>query len=236
MRHFDFSITSYCNAACPSCKRYPDHGSAYVDPNQKLHPNLKQLHMDFDVFKKVIEDNIDQFKNKHGMYEGELGDCMVHPKVLSFIDYGTQIFTELKVVTNGGARNAKFYRNLAKYENLMMIFSIDGLEDDTNQVYRKNVNTKKAIDNMISFASERQKYKTKKMKKTLFNPSWQFLVFDHNFFEIPDVLKLAWDNNISVQIKINQRPKFKISDKRLQIAENLYEKYKTKSSKFVIAN
>ena len=87
-------------------------------------------------------------------------------------------------------------------------FSIDGLEDDTNQVYRKNVNTKKAIDNMISFASERQKYKTKKMKKTLFNPSWQFLVFDHNFFEIPDVLKLAWDNNISVQIKINQACNF----------------------------
>ena len=56
------------------------------------------------------------------------------------------------------------------------------------------------------------------------------------FFEIPDVLKLASDNNINVQIKINQRPKFKISDKRLKIAENLYEKYKTKSSKFVIAN
>ena len=48
-----------------------------------------------------------------------------------------------------------------------MIFSIDGLEDDTNQIYRKNVNTKKAINNMLSFVSERQKYKAKKQRINL---------------------------------------------------------------------
>ena len=55
MTDFDISITSYCNAACPSCKRYPDFGDPYIDPNQKLHQNLNQVHMDFDMFKKVIE-------------------------------------------------------------------------------------------------------------------------------------------------------------------------------------
>ena len=43
MADFDISITSYCNAACPSCKRYPDFGDPYIDPNQKLHQNLNQI-------------------------------------------------------------------------------------------------------------------------------------------------------------------------------------------------
>ena len=95
-----------------------------------------------------------------------------------------------------------------------MTFSIDGLHDDTNQIYRKKVNTQKAIDNMLSFNNS-------KHGKTF----WQFLVFEHNFFEIPEVLEFSKKHKIRTYIKINQRPKFEIKKDRLLIVKKMYEKH-----------
>ena len=223
MLDFDISITSYCNAACPSCKSYPDFGNPYVDPNQKLHENLNQTHMNFDVFKKIIEENLKDFKDKNVSYEGELGDPMVHPKIENFIDFGCDTFNTLRIVTNGGNRRPTFYEKLAKtYDNLEMTFSIDGLDKDTNEIYRRRVNTQNALNNMISFS----KFKPRKTY-------WQFLVFNHNFFEIPEVIELSKKYEIYVDIKINKRPKFKINKKRLLIAQQLYQENKTEYSKFM---
>ena len=62
---------------------------------------------------------------------------------------------------------------------------------------------------------------------------WQFLVFNHNFFEIPEVIELSKKYEIYVDIKINKRPKFKINKKRLLIAQQLYQENKTEYSKFM---
>ena len=102
--NYDFTISSYCNAACPSCKRYESNNKPIDIPNEPLHPGLNQIHMDFDMFKFIIERDIDLFTNKYITYEGELGDPMVHPHIKSFIDLGAGIFKSLRVVTNGGIR------------------------------------------------------------------------------------------------------------------------------------
>jgi MoaA/NifB/PqqE/SkfB family radical SAM enzyme len=181
--------------------------------------------MDFNDFKNIVEKNLHNFKGKNVTYEGELGDPMVHPQVKKFIEFGCEIFGGLTVVTNGGLRNPNFYKSLSQYKNLTLVFSIDGLEEDTNQIYRKKVNTKKAIENMITFAKIRPR-----------NTFWQFLVFEHNFFEIPEVLDLSKKYSINVYVKINQRPKFIITENRLKIAKNLYENNKHHFSKFTMAN
>lgn len=228
MHDFDISISSHCNASCPSCKRFPDFWDATVNPNQQLHHNLNQIHMSFDDFKSIILRNSHNFIDKNVMFEGELGDPMVNPEIKKFIDFGCEIFKKLSIVTNGGNRKSNFYFNLGEtYKNLEMTFSIDGLNDDTNQIYRKRVNTEKALENMIAFSKSKYGY-----KKTY----WQFLVFEHNFFEIPEVLDFAKKYDIMVYIKINQRPKFKISSKRLSIAKNLYVKNKNNRSEFLFAN
>lgn len=182
--------------------------------------------MKFDDFKNIIERNLDNFKDKNVMYEGEFGDPMVNPEITKFIDYGCNLFRDLNVVTNGGVRTPNFYKSLKVYSNLTLVFSIDGLGDDTNQIYRKRVDTKKALTNMITYA------KAKRGKNTY----WQFLVFEHNFFEIPEVLDLAKQYRIRVFIKINRRPKFMISDKRLEIAKRLYDNNCHKFSEFSWAN
>ena len=65
---------------------------------------------------------------------------------------------------------------------------------------------------------------------------WQFLVFEHNFFEIPEVLEFSEKYKIRIYIKINQRPKFKIKKDRFLIVIKMYEKHKTEFSSFMDAN
>ena len=190
---YDITITSFCNAACPSCKRYKDHNEKHYNPMEPLHPGLNQVHMNFDEFKSIIERDIKLFKDKVVTYEGELGDAMVHPEIKKFIEFGTSIFKRLEIVTNGGVRTPKFFKDLGdNYKNLEIKFSIDGLDDVTNQKYRRNVITKKAYDNMIAF---------KKSKHH--NVSWQYVIFEHNWFEIPEILDVAKMHKIPIQLKIN---------------------------------
>ena len=225
---YDFTISSHCNAACPSCKRYKSHNNPIHFPNEPLHPGLNQIHMDFDIFKSIMERDIHMFKDKIVTYEGEVGDPMVHPHVKSFIDLGTKIFKSLRVVTNGGIRTSKLFRDLGDtYKNLEIMFSIDGLHDDLNGLYRRRVNTQKAIDNMIAFSESRFGSRT---------VSWQYIIFEHNWFEIPELLDFAKLYDIPVTLKINTRPKFRIKERLIPNVVDLYERNKFKLSTLNLAN
>jgi MoaA/NifB/PqqE/SkfB family radical SAM enzyme len=226
--NYDFTISSHCNAACPSCKRYKSHNNPIHFPNESVHPGLNQTHMDFDIFKSIMERDIYMFKDKSVTYEGELGDPMVHPHVKSFIDLGSKIFKFLRVVTNGGVRSTKFFNDLGNtYKNLEIMFSIDGLHDDLNGLYRRRVKTQKAIDNMIAFS---------KSKYGRINISWQYIIFEHNWFEIPELLDFAKLYNIPVVLKINTRPKFRIKERLIPNVVDLYERNKFRLSTLVLAN
>jgi len=215
---YDFSLSSYCNAACPSCKRYEDFCETnYVDPKH-LHPSLVQKHMKYDVFEKSVLDNYDYFVNREVMFEGELGDPMMNPELLKFIDFGSKVFKNLHIVTNGGTRNHLFYNKIGnQYKNIEIKFSIDGLESDTNEIYRRQVDTQKALSNMICFS--KTKYGSR-------NTYWQYIIFEHNYFEIPEVLLLAKEHNITVLLKINKRPRFLIQNNKIEIVKKYYKKYK----------
>ena len=182
--------------------------------------------MKFEDFKSIIERDLELFKSKLVTFEGELGDAMVHPEIKKFTDFGTFIFKRLKIITNGGVRSPKFYRDMGNnYKNLEIMFSIDGLDDETNQKYRRKVNTKKAYENMIAY------------KQSRFNRvSWQYIIFEHNWFEIPEILDIAKTHTIPIQIKINSRPKFRVSEKIIPKIVSLYERNKFDLSAFVLAN
>lgn len=223
---FDFTISSYCNAACPSCKRYEDFLIPEFNPNQPLHPELKQLHMDFDIYKSIIERDIELFKDKYATFEGELGDAITNPNILKFIDYSTGVFKRLRIVTNGGLRTSKFFSNLGnKYNNLEIMFSIDGLDDEINQKYRRRVNTPKAYENMIAY--NKSKYGAQ-------GTFWQYLIFQHNWFEIPKILDIARKYRIAIELKVNSRPKFRIEENLIPNVIETYEQNKFNSSRLVL--
>ena len=228
MNKFDFSISSYCNAACPACKRYENFGSEIYDPHDNLHPGLNQVHMDFEKFKFIINRDINQFKNADVTFEGELGDPLVNPKVKDFIYFGSEIFNSIRVVTNGGVRSKQFFKKIGDtLENVQFFFSVDGLDDYTNQRYRRKVKTQKAIENMI--AHRNTKYGDH-------NTWWKYIIFAHNLFEIPELFDFAKKHYVYIIFVLNTRAKFVLPNRLISKISDNYEKYKFKKSRLSLGN
>ena len=66
--------------------------------------------------------------------------------------------------------------------------------------------------------------------------SWQFVIFEHNWFEIPEILNFAKIYKIPIVLKINSRPKFRVKDEIIPYIIDSYEKNKFFDSKLILAN
>ena len=84
---------------------------------------------------------------------------------------------EIIINSNGGARNEDFWRQLAKL-NVRVIFGIDGLED-TNHIYRRNVNWHKMMGNVKAFIDAGGE------------ADWDMLTFKHNEHQVDDCRTLS---------------------------------------------
>ena len=152
--------TSYCNLHCPQCPRF--------DADGFLTANLSPAHLNPDLLAKNLDLNL--LPNlKEVKLEGDYGDIMMHPTPTKFFDIFSQ--QEINAVTNGSMRNSKFWASLAKYKNLTVTFSIDGLAD-TNHIYRLNSDWDTIMSNVTAFI------------KGGGQAIWKFIVFEHNEHQI----------------------------------------------------
>lgn len=117
---------------------------------------------------------------------GSHGDPSMNPHLLEIMRYLNQENENLliQVYTNGGARESQFWEELGqefhKNKNPLsrIVFSIDGLED-TNHLYRRNVNWDKLMSNIKHFI-------------IFGRGTWEFLVFKHNEHQVEQARKLAF--------------------------------------------
>jgi len=155
--------TSLCNASCIQCARNIN--------GEDLNPNVKLGSLDLDWFqnnlKKTTLNNINKI-----FFCGNVGDPAASPYLLNIIKYLKTIKPNLIIGlnTNGGLKTQAWWKKLAKlltgkYD--YCVFSIDGLED-TNHIYRKNVEWNKLVSNVSAFIKEGG------------NAHWDMLVFKHN--------------------------------------------------------
>ena len=183
---FNFEITSYCNADCPSCFRTLN----------KNHLSLN--HLSVDDFEFLILNNIKFLKNSEydklfAKFCGEVGDPLLHPNIDQLISIAETVFDRVEIYTNGGVRNSKWIKNiLSKHKKTRFIFGIDGLTNEINQIYRVNVKTNLALKNMIE--SSKHGY-----------TRWDYTIFNHNFHELPKVLNLVKKYNIDLLCRFNGR-------------------------------
>jgi MoaA/NifB/PqqE/SkfB family radical SAM enzyme len=199
--HVELSITTYCQARCPSCLRT----SFLNNSNSGFVPK----HISLKKIKKMV-DNL-----KHTAYSvelcGELGDPLMHPHIEEIINLFTSNHIEVSVSTNGGLRSDDFYRRLAKNELVTFYFGIDGMDSETNQKYRVDVDWDRAWRNMHSWFSECRKIKR-------INPAgfWNFIIFDFNKHQIKDVYQYAKEKKIPITFKLNTRPYGYVGDQEYQ--------------------
>lgn len=190
-KSIDFCLTSYCQAKCPSCPRTNEN-----DPKLKKVDWLPLTHVDFKQWKHVLTGR--DWSDTQFVFCGEHGDPMMHPKIDDFIMHGLDVANIVHIHTNGGIRTKEWYANAAhNYRNLFMTFSIDGLSQETSNGYRIGVDWQKAWDNMMSF------HEVIKSDDRTGRMVWDYIVFEHNWHEIPEVVKIADDMDIRLRMKLN---------------------------------
>jgi MoaA/NifB/PqqE/SkfB family radical SAM enzyme len=175
----DLEMTNFCNASCGACDRNINGG--------EVRQGLKLSHMTDGTWDAFISN--DNLKNiKKITLDGNVGDASMHPNLINMLDKlaGVNPNLFLEVRTNGGARTPQFWKDLSavlkRFKSHRVTFAIDGLED-TNHIYRRNVNWEKLIENVNAFNEDPSSVSI-----------WRCIIFDHNKHQIDDMINLA--NNL----------------------------------------
>lgn len=163
IRDVHLEISSLCNASCAWCPRtfwgYPYNGG-YPECNLSLEQAQKILQPDFLNQLTSIRIN------------GNFGDIVMNPEGPEIVEYFFSVNPNLyiSISTNGGARNSKFWTQLAQTP-ATVVFCLDGLED-THHLYRQNTMWSTVISNAQTFIAAGG------------NAVWKMIEFDHNRHQI----------------------------------------------------
>jgi MoaA/NifB/PqqE/SkfB family radical SAM enzyme len=166
-------VTQNCQASCPMCARNQNGG--FVNP----HIDLSELTL--EDCKAIFEP--DFIKQLGNMYMcGNLGDPIIARDTLEIFRYFRKHNSTmwLSMNTNAGARDDSWWEELANTlgRRGSVIFSVDGLED-TNHIYRQDVNWKSVRRSMQSFISAGGR------------AYWDFLIFEHNQHQVGEAEQLS---------------------------------------------
>jgi MoaA/NifB/PqqE/SkfB family radical SAM enzyme len=168
-------LSTFCNAACPSCPRYFP-GSTVV------RSGLELAQITFEQFTTWF--NNDFLKQiKLWKFCGTHGDPLTAKDIIKIIEhiFNNNPAAEIVINTNAGIRKIEDWETLGKISSqhkLKIIFSIDGLKD-TNHLYRRNVSWDTLIRNLQTY-TQNGGYAI-----------WEFLIFNHNQHQINDARLLA---------------------------------------------
>jgi len=179
IKKLQMEISNYCNARCPACARE----KSYDKPETKNYIGLNDTYVSFEKFKNWMSN--DEWESLRLIdFCGNYDEPTTNPELLEIVEwiFGCGKFSrslQVNIATNGGTRNTEFWKSLGKigaknmYINrptlsrLNVIWGIDGLED-TNHIYRRNVDWDKLQDNFRTYISAGGR------------ASWQFIYFKHN--------------------------------------------------------
>jgi MoaA/NifB/PqqE/SkfB family radical SAM enzyme len=180
--------TDVCQAACPLCARETD---AEFDKNQKHHLTVGQVQ---DKFTEDVIASLDKIFTC-----GNYGDPAAGTNTLELYDYFRKVnpTITLGMNTNGGIRGRWWWNQLGRrfdQEKDYCVFSIDGLED-TNHIYRKNVNWSSVMFNAQAFIDAGG------------SAHWDMLVYKHNEHQVDACEQLARDMGFTwFRAKVSKRP------------------------------
>lgn len=163
MKQLHVEASTYCNARCPLCPR-----SLYGYKVEGVYP---EVHLTVQKFKDALE----RFPEREYVYfNGNLGDPMMNPNIVELVKLTG---CRTAITTNGSIGSKQSWEDLAK-NNVEVRFSIDGLED-TNHIYRQDVQWSKIIDRVKWFIDAGGV------------AIWKWIVFKHNVHQEEETRALA---------------------------------------------
>lgn len=200
IKQIHLELSTLCNARCPMCARnfrgYP-HNFGYQETNLTLEDCKK-------IFQPEFIMTIDEL-----LINGNYGDFVMNPESVEIIEYFLSNNYSLRVVvsTNGGARDRDFWRRLGELKTTIS-FCIDGLED-TNHLYRQDVDFKTVIKNAKTFINAGG------------HAVWHLSIFDFNEKHLDKIEKFAYDSGfhtfLTRQTPRNRGPVFDRDGKKIHV-------------------
>ena len=179
IQRIDFGITSYCNIKCSGCLRQTSEFSDLFN---------NTTHLDINLIKSKI--NKKRFPNLKAInYCGGIDEPVMHPKFEEWVDWGMETSNDIVTAsTNGSVRNKNFWKRLGeKYpykktkNQFVVTFALDGVDNETLNLYRKGSNYKKVLENALAFIEGGGR------------ATWQFIRFDWNEHQYDKAKQLAKD-------------------------------------------
>ena len=164
--------TDVCQAACPLCARETDSNFS----------KSSKHHLQIEHIQRHFTDRVIGRLEKMFMC-GNYGDPAAGYYTMDIYRYFRQVNPNitLGMNTNGAVQSTFFWHALGQLFNQpndYCVFSIDGLED-TNPVYRKNVNWEKLMSNAQAFIAAGG------------SAHWDMLVYKHNQHQVEECEQLA---------------------------------------------
>lgn len=180
--------SNVCQAECPQCPRETDLS---FDKND-------QHHLSVPTISKILSNEFIQKLEKMFIC-GNYGDPAAGLHTLDIYRWFRTINPNitLGMHSNGGLRSTEWWKELAGILNLTndyVVFSIDGLED-TNHIYRVNVDWKKLIKNCRAFIDAGGR------------AHWDMLIYNHNEHQVETCKNMAKEMGFAwFRAKVSKRP------------------------------
>tara|TARA_A100001015_G_scaffold293727_1_gene370689 strand:+ start:434 stop:1369 length:936 start_codon:yes stop_codon:yes gene_type:complete len=158
--------SSHCNARCPGC---PRNLNGYNVDNL-----FNKTHLTAERFSEILT----QYPEVNFLlFNGNLGDPMMNPNIISLVDVARHVH-ELRINTNGSIGKLETFERLGSMKNIIISFSIDGLED-TNHLYRQDVEWEKIMERAKKFIGAGGR------------AEWKFILFRHNQHQVEQARSLS---------------------------------------------
>ena len=180
--------TDVCQLACPLCARETDK-----EFNKSIKHHLTIPHIQQHL-------SLDQIEELDKLFMcGNYGDPAAGTYTMDIYNHFRQVNPKivLGMNTNGALQTTFWWHSLGKLFTQpkdYCVFSIDGLED-TNHVYRKNVNWAKLMANAEAYISAGG------------SAHWDMLVYKHNQHQVEECEQMARDLGFTwFRAKVSKRP------------------------------
>jgi MoaA/NifB/PqqE/SkfB family radical SAM enzyme len=153
--------TSRCNLRCPQCARTAANG--------KLNPKITLGDMTPEDYKRLLTPYFCKQLDFVGLC-GCYGDPVASPRLKETLDYLINNNVDVAIYTNGSLRSTEWWTDLAKMLPITshVVFAIDGLTQEINQINRVNSNFRKILNNFTSFINAGG------------IAHWNYIIFDWN--------------------------------------------------------
>ncbi len=166
---YSIEPTNFCNLKCPEC---PSGTGALTRPLGL---------MNFNTFKSIIDEIKETGFYVQLYFQGE---PFINKELPQMLEYARKNRVYTSISTNGILLKESLIKIILDNPPDKLIFSIDGLDEDTYQNYRYGGTFKEAEEGLKKFLSER---KIRKMKIPFVE--FQFIVMKQNEHQINDVIK-----------------------------------------------